>query len=508
MLKLFRKDGEDTMYKNILFDLDGTLIDSAIGIINSFKYALDKLDIKATEEELNTLIGPPLYDSFRNHFNLSEELANLAVSYFREYFKDKGVHQHKLYPNVKNVLETLKDRGYTLCIATSKPEVFTLEILAYYDILKYFSFVSAASLDDTMIKKEAIIENAITKLNLNLEETIMVGDRKHDIIGANLNNIHSIGVIYGYGSLVELEQEKATYTVYDILEILDRLKPEKKIERYKLIERSIITTYRSKIWAKFIKAIKEYELIKPNDRICVCISGGKDSMILAKCFQELKRHSDFEFEVEYLVMNPGYNERNLEKIKENLAILNIDAVIKDTDIFEIANSQSKSPCYLCARMRRGSLYRLAEELGCNKIALGHHFDDVIETTLMNMLNAGSYQTMLPKLHSDNFNGMELIRPLYYVREKDIIAWKNYNKLSFLQCACKFTEGIHEDEIYTSKRKETKELIYMLEKKNPGIAMNIFKSAYNINMNMILGYKDENGHHFFLDYYDEKGGAHE
>lgn len=276
------------------------------------------------------------------------------------------------------------------------------------------------------------------------------------------------------------------------------------MERYQKIERSIITTYRSKIWSKFIKAIKEFEMLKPNDCVCVCISGGKDSMILAKCFQELKRHSDFEFEVKYLVMNPGYNARNIEKIKENLSILNIDAVIKNTDIFEIANSQLKSPCYLCARMRRGALYRLAEEMGCNKIALGHHFDDVIETTVMNMLNAGSFQTMLPKLHSDNYNGMELIRPLYYVREKDIIAWKNYNDLSFLQCACKFTEAIDENEIYTSKRKETKELIRMLEKKDPGVVMNIFKSAFNINMNMILGYKDDKGYHSFLDEYERKG----
>ena len=276
------------------------------------------------------------------------------------------------------------------------------------------------------------------------------------------------------------------------------------MERYQKIERSIITTYRSKIWSKFIKAIKEFELLKPNDCVCVCISGGKDSMILAKCFQELKRHSDFEFDVKYLVMNPGYNERNLEKIKENLVILNIDAVIRETDIFEIANSQTKSPCYLCARMRRGALYRLAEELGCNKIALGHHFDDVIETTVMNMLNAGSFQTMLPKLHSDNYNGMELIRPLYYVREKDIIAWKNFNELSFLQCACKFTEMIDENEIYSSKRKETKELIRMLEKKDPGVVMNIFKSAFNINMNMILGYKDDKGYHSFLDEYEKKG----
>ena len=274
------------------------------------------------------------------------------------------------------------------------------------------------------------------------------------------------------------------------------------MERYQEIERSIITTYRSKIWSKFIKAIKEYELLKPNDKVCVCISGGKDSMILAKCFQELKRHSDFEFDLKFLVMNPGYNEENIKRIEENLKILNIDAVIKKTDIFEIANAQIKNPCYLCARMRRGALYRLAEELGCNKIALGHHFDDVIETTLMNMLNAGSFQTMMPKLHSDNYNGMELIRPLYYVREKDIIAWKNYNKLEFLQCACKFTEEVDQERI-ASKRRETKELIKELKKMNPGVEMNIFRSAYNVNMSMILGYKVNDNYHFFLDDYDKE-----
>ena len=496
------------MYKNILFDLDGTLIDSALGIINSFEYALSKYNISVEKEELRTLIGPPLMDSFMNHFGFDEEKAIQAVGYYREYYKSKGAMENELYHDVINLLKELKKEEYTLCIATSKPEVFTLEILAQHDILQYFSYVSAPSIDDTVSKKEDIILKAINTLNLNPKETIMVGDRKHDIIGANSNNIASIGVLYGFGNKEELEKENATFIVSEVLDILDCLKPRKVMEKYKAIERSIITTYRSKIWSKFIKAIKEFELIKPDDKICVCISGGKDSMILAKCFQELKRHSDFEFEVKYLVMNPGYSPRNLEKIKENLAILNVDAVIKETDIFEIANSQIKSPCYLCARMRRGSLYRLAEELGCNKIALGHHFDDVIETTLMNMLNAGSYQTMMPKLHSDNFNGMELIRPLYYVREKDIVAWKNYNGLSFLQCACKFTEMIDENEIYASKRKETKELIHMLEKKNPGIAMNIFKSAYNINMNMILGYKDSTGHHFFLEDYDKKVGNDE
>ena len=194
------------------------------------------------------------------------------------------------------------------------------------------------------------------------------------------------------------------------------------MERYLEIERTIITTYRARFWSPFIKALKEYQLIKPHDHICVCISGGKDSMLMAKLFQELKRHSDFEFDVTYLVMNPGYNEHNLNHIKENLKILNIPATIIDTDIFDIANNADGSPCYLCAKMRRGALYNIAKKLGCNKISLGHHYDDVIETTLMNMLNTGSFQTMLPKLHSDNNEGMELIRPMYLIREKDIKAW--------------------------------------------------------------------------------------
>ena len=213
------------------------------------------------------------------------------------------------------------------------------------------------------------------------------------------------------------------------------------MERYLEIERTIIKTYRANLWSKFIKAIKEYELIKPNDHICVCISGGKDSMLMAKLFQELKKHSDFEFDVTYLVMNPGYNEINLQVIMNNLELLRIPAVIRETDIFAIANSQEKSPCYLCAKMRRGALYKIAKELGCNKIALGHHYDDVIETTLMNMLNVGSFQTMLPKLHSENHEGMELIRPMYLIRERDIIRWKNYNELKFIQCACRDRKSV-------------------------------------------------------------------
>ena len=271
------------------------------------------------------------------------------------------------------------------------------------------------------------------------------------------------------------------------------------------IERSIINTYRGRLWAPFVKALKEYELLKPNDKVCVCISGGKDSMLMAKLFQELQRHSDFEFEVKYLVMNPGYNERNLEYIKYNLELLNIPATIVNTDIFEIANSQDKSPCYLCAKMRRGALYTLAEKLGCNKIALGHHFDDVIETTLMNMLNAGSFQTMLPKLHSDNHTGMELIRPMYLIREKDIKAWAKYNDLKFIMCACRFTESCAVDnEINASMRLTTKKLIQELKSiYNDNVEKNIFASASNINMNMILGYKKDGKKYSFLDDYDEE-----
>lgn len=277
------------------------------------------------------------------------------------------------------------------------------------------------------------------------------------------------------------------------------------MEKHQLIERSIITTYRTKLWSKFVKAIKEYELLKPGDCVCVCMSGGKDSFVMAKLFQELKKHSDFEFDVKYLVMNPGYNKRNLDVIKNNLELMKIPAVIKETDIFEIASIQVKSPCYLCAKMRRGALYKLAMDLGCNKIALGHHYDDVIETTLMNMLNVGSFQTMLPKLHSDNYEGMELIRPLYLIREKDIIAWRNYNELEFIACACKLTEGLSEEQTgrTSSQRENTKRLIRELAKYNPVVEKNIFKSATNVYIDKILGWKKDGNNFSYLDFYDKK-----
>ncbi len=279
---------------------------------------------------------------------------------------------------------------------------------------------------------------------------------------------------------------------------------KKELTRAEAIERSITREFRFTIWSPFIAAIKRYELIKPGDKVCVCISGGKDSNLLAECFKLLVRHSDFPFEVKYLVMNPGYNEENLNKIKANLETMDIPAKIVETDIFEVANAQDHSPCYLCAKMRRGALYRLAQDMGCNKIALGHHYDDVIETILMNILHAGSYQTMLPKLHSDNFEGMELIRPLYLVREEDIKAWRDANNLQFIQCACRFTENVAKpDSGVGSARLETKKLIQKLKETNPQVEKNIFKSSENIVLDKVIGYKDPRGHHSFLDTYDNE-----
>jgi len=276
---------------------------------------------------------------------------------------------------------------------------------------------------------------------------------------------------------------------------------KRELTRQQQIERSIIKTYRSKLWAPFISALKDYELLSPHDKVCVCISGGKDSMLLAKLFEELHKHSDFDFEVTYLLMNPGYNEANLNLIMENLKTLGINAVVKETDIFEIANNTNESPCYLCARMRRGALYKLAKNLGCNKIALGHHYDDAIETFMMSILNNGSVQTMLPKLHSENYAGMELIRPMYQIRERDIITWAKFNDLHFIQCACRFTEDIHNDHETISKRYMTKQLIKSFEKENPIIVKNIFKAQSNVKLDMLLGYKKNGKYHSFLDEYD-------
>ncbi len=276
------------------------------------------------------------------------------------------------------------------------------------------------------------------------------------------------------------------------------------MELYQEIERGLITTYRTRIWAKFLKAIEEYKLVNDGDKICVCISGGKDSMLMAKLFQELKKHSKINFEVVYLVMNPGYSDDNFNLIKDNLKLLNIPAIIKETNIFDVANNMDKNPCFICARMRRGALYQMASDMGCNKIALGHHYDDVIETTLMNMLNSGTFQTMLPKLHSDNFDNMELIRPLYLIREKDILTWVSSNNLHFIRCACKMTERIHNNTGDSgSQRQETKKLIASLKDYNANVESNIFKSAENVNLDKVMAYKIDNIKHNFLDNYDTK-----
>ena len=275
------------------------------------------------------------------------------------------------------------------------------------------------------------------------------------------------------------------------------------MEKYKEIEKSIIKKYRKEIWSKFVKAVQEYKLIEENDKIMVCISGGKDSFLLAKCIEELQKHGKYPFEAIYVVMNPGYNEFSSRQIKENAKILNIDIKVFNSDIFEVSEKLSPdSPCYMCAKMRRGFLYSKAKELGCNKIALGHHFDDVIETTLLSMFYGAELKTMMPKLHSDNFEGLELIRPLYLVKEEDINAWKNSNELTFINCACKFTEKTSHDETL-SKRKEMKNLIKELRKVNKDIDKNIFTSLNNVNLNCVLGTKNDGEYKSFLDDYDER-----
>ena len=271
------------------------------------------------------------------------------------------------------------------------------------------------------------------------------------------------------------------------------------------VEQSIRKKFRASLMSKFIKALKTYQLVNEGDRVAVCISGGKDSMLMAKLFQELKRYSEVNFEVKYLVMDPGYNADNRRIIEDNARALGIPVTIFETDIFESVYNVEKSPCYLCARMRRGYLYRFAQELGCNKIALGHHYDDVIETILMGMLHGAQIQSMMPKLHSTNFPGMELIRPLYLIREDDIKAWRDYNGLHFIQCAFKFTDTCTtcNDGQNHSKRQETKELIRELKKSNPDVEKCIFKSVENVNLDTLIAYKQHGVRHHFLDSYDDK-----
>jgi tRNA(Ile)-lysidine synthase TilS/MesJ len=280
-------------------------------------------------------------------------------------------------------------------------------------------------------------------------------------------------------------------------------KVSREFEKYQLVERSIIKKYRKEIWNPFIIAIKNYKLINAGDKIAVCISGGKDSMLMAKLLQELHKYSEVPFELVYLVMDPGYNEINRQKIESNAELLHIPITVFETNIFDVANNTDKSPCYLCARMRRGHLYKKAQDLGCNKIALGHHFNDVIETTLISMFYGSQLQSMPPKLHSTNFPGMELIRPMYCIHEEHILAWKRYNDLEFIQCACRFTENctMCDNGGGGSKRQEIKTLIRRLKRDNPNIEKSIFNSIHSVCLDTMVGFKTKGEKHSFLDTYD-------
>ena len=309
-----------------------------------------------------------------------------------------------------------------------------------------------------------------------------------------------------------VEQGYEVYSIQNGFHSYLRLKLQRMMEQgeepeidCKYVERSIVKRFRKEIWRPFVKGINEYDMIQDGDRIAVCISGGKDSMLMAKLFQELERHGKKNFEVEYLVMNPGYNDINYQTILDNAKFLEVPITVFESDIFDTVAKDDigGSPCYLCARMRRGHLYSQAQKLGCNKIALGHHFDDVIETIVMGMLYGGQIQTMMPKIHSTNFEGMELIRPMYLIREDDIKHWRDYNKLHFIQCACRFTESCAScgGTEKGSKRAEIKELIKMLSERSDVIEKNIFRSVENVNLNTIIAYKKDGVKHHFLDEYE-------
>lgn len=300
----------------------------------------------------------------------------------------------------------------------------------------------------------------------------------------------------------EAHSLKDGYTGWLVSE-MNQSKEKEEEEKAKAVEKSIRKKFHKQLFSKFAKAINEYELVQEGDKIAVCISGGKDSMLMAKLFQELKWHNKFPFELVFLVMDPGYNAVNRQIIENNAKMLNIPITIFESDIFDSVFNIEKSPCYLCARMRRGHLYSKAKELGCNKIALGHHYDDVIETILMGMLYGAQVQTMMPKLHSTNFEGMELIRPMYLIREDDIKHWRDYNELYFIQCACRFTDTCstcNPDGSSSSKRMEVKHMIAQMKKNNPFVESNIFRSVENVNLDTVIGYKQGGVRHHFLDEY--------
>ena len=372
-----------------------------------------------------------------------------------------------------------------------------LDNVLILDVRKNEDF-EKGSINECKNKINAFWENInIDELNLPKDKKIYVMCYTGDTIADVAEELEEKG--YDAASIEGGYREYFRWYLYTT--VMAEEKRENSDERRKQIERSIIKKFRKPIWKRFIEAINEYELIVDGDKIAVCISGGKDSMLMAKLFQELYKHGKKNFEVIFLVMNPGYNEQNWDMIKTNASVLGIDFQYFKTEIFDTVAEIENNPCYLCARMRRGYLYSKAKELGCNKIALGHHFDDVVETTLMSMLYSGKIETMLPKLHSRNFEGMELIRPLYKIREDDIKAWRDYNGLTFIQCACRFTEhcvscGGGKD----SKREEMKELVRTFRQKNDIIDKNIFTSMSNINLDTVLGYKKNGVKHSFLDEY--------
>jgi tRNA(Ile)-lysidine synthase TilS/MesJ/rhodanese-related sulfurtransferase len=324
-------------------------------------------------------------------------------------------------------------------------------------------------------------------------------DKEKQLILVCAKGINSEGVADKLGEMgLRADSLEGGYIAW----LLDKCENENDDNFCADVEKSLRKKFGKNIWCKFTKAINEYELVKPGDRIAVCISGGKDSMLMAKLFQELKIHNKFDFTVKFLVMDPGYSPENRKVIEDNARKLNVPINIFESDIFDSVYNVEKSPCYLCARMRRGHLYAFAKELGCNKIALGHHYDDVIETILMGMLYGAQMQTMMPKLHSTNFEGMELIRPLYLIREDDIKAWRDYNGLHFIQCACKFTDTCTtcNNEENQSKRIEIKNLIASMKKTNPFVESNIFRSVENVNLDTLVAYKSKGVKHHFLDEY--------
>ncbi len=354
-------------------------------------------------------------------------------------------------------------------------------------------------------EKEEALKNPIEHSLLLSEEEVKKTDfdRKKKLI-----------LICSHGQFsipLALQLEEKGYEAYSLIGgyvslVMDQMKKQRDADDCKKIERSIIKTYRKKIWSKFTKAVKEYELIQEGDSVAVCISGGKDSMLMAKCFQELHRYSPMQFDVKYICMDPGYSKENREVIEKNAQRMEIPITFFESDIFENVFNIEKNPCYICARMRRGHLYNYAKQIGCNKIALGHHYDDVIETILMSMLYGGQIQTMMPKLHSNHFEGMELIRPLYLIHEDDIKGWAKFNDLYFIQCACKFTDTCSSEACLTrprSKRVEVKNLIREMKKTNPFVEQNIFKSVENVSLPTIIAYKNDQEKVHFLDHYDKK-----